>query len=71
MFPLVGFVRADDPRMRGTIEAVENELTSPQGFVYRYEDFDDALGGQEGVFAICTFWLVDDLILLGEIDKAR
>ena len=71
MFPLVGFIKADDPRMLATIRAVESELTSPQGFVYRYKDFDDGLGGDEGIFVICTFWLVDDLILLGEIDRAR
>ena len=71
MLPLVGFIKADDPRMLSTIRAVESELTSPQGFVYRYKTFDDGLGGVEGIFAICTFWLVDDLILLGEIDRAR
>ena len=71
MLPLVGFIRADDPRMRSTIEAIERELTSSQGFVYRYRDFDDGLGGQEGTFTVCTFWLADDLILLGQVDKAR
>ena len=57
--------------MLATIRAVESELTTPQGLVYRYKDFDDGLGGDEGIFVICTFWLVDDLILLGEIDRAR
>jgi GH15 family glucan-1,4-alpha-glucosidase len=71
MLPLVGFIRADDPRMRSTIEAIERELTSPQGLVYRYKGFDDGLGGREGTFTICTFWLADDLIALGEIDRAR
>ena len=71
MLPLVGFIRADDPRMRSTIEAIERDLTSPQGYVYRYEMFDDGLGGQEGAFTICGFWLADDLIALGEVDRAR
>ncbi len=71
MLPLVGFIKADDPRMLATIRATESDLTSPQGFVYRYRDFDDGLAGDEGVFNICTFWLADNLILLGEIDKAR
>ena len=57
--------------MLATIRATESNLTSPQGFVYRYRGFDDGLAGDEGVFNICTFWLADNLILLGEIDKAR
>ncbi len=44
MLPLVGFIRADEPRMRSTIEAIERELTSPEGCVYRYLDYDDGLG---------------------------
>ena len=71
MLPLVGFIRADDPRMRSTIKAIEDELTSPQGYVYRYREYDDGLGGEEGTFTICTFWLADNLIALGEIDRAR
>ena len=71
MLPLVGFIRADDPRMRSTIAAIERELASPQGHLYRYRDYDDGLGGEEGTFTTCTFWLADDLILLGEVDRAR
>ncbi len=71
MLPLVGFIQADDPRMRATIEATERELASPQGFVYRYRGLDDGLAGNEGTFTICTFWLADDLIALGELEKAR
>jgi GH15 family glucan-1,4-alpha-glucosidase len=71
MLPLVGFLKATDPRMRSTIEATLRELTSPDGFVYRYRDFDDGLAGTEGTFLICTFWLADNLILLGEITRAR
>jgi GH15 family glucan-1,4-alpha-glucosidase len=71
MLPLFGFIGADDPRMRSTIAATERELTSPQGFVYRYKDFDDGLPEGEGTFAMCTFWLVDNLILLGEVERGR
>lgn len=71
MLPLLGFIRADDPRMRSTIEAIERDLTSPAGYVYRYKDYDDGLGGTEGAFTICTFWLCDDLIALGQVDRAR
>ena len=71
MLPLVGFIRADDPRMRSTIQAIERELMSPQGHVYRYKGLDDGLGGDEGTFTICTFWLADDLLALGEIGRAR
>ena len=71
MLPLVGFISVQDPRMVSTIRAIERELTSEEGFVYRYRGFDDGLAGTEGVFNICTFWLADNLILLGEIDRAR
>ena len=39
--------------------------------MYRYKDFDDGLGGNEGSFTICTFWLADNLIHMGELDEAR
>ncbi|MCH7836443.1 MAG: glycoside hydrolase family 15 protein, partial [Chloroflexi bacterium] len=48
MMPLVGFLKATDPRMRSTIEAIERELTSPEGLVYRYRGFHDGLAGDEG-----------------------
>ena len=71
MMPLVGFIKATDPRMRSTIEAIERGLTSPEGLVYRYRGFHDGLQGDEGTFAICSYWLADNLILLGEVDRAR
>ena len=57
--------------MRSTIEAIERELTSPQGFVFRYKGYNDGLEGGEGAFLMCTFWLADNLIALGQIDRAR
>lgn len=71
MLPKVGFIAADDPRMRGTIDAIQRELTSPQGFVFRYHGLDDGLQGGEGTFTICSFWLADNLIAIGEVEQAR
>ncbi|OHZ00128.1 glycoside hydrolase family 15 protein [Salinicola sp. MIT1003] len=72
LLPLVGFLSADDPRMRSTIEAIQRELTY-DGFVYRFasDDKRDDLTRGEGAFLICGFWLVDNLILLGRQDEAR
>ncbi len=71
MIPLVHFLPATDPRMRGTIDAVQRELMS-DGFVRRYrtETKGDGLPPGEGAFLACTFWLVDNLALLGRIDEA-
>ena len=72
--PLYGFLPADDPRVRGTLEAVRRELLV-DGFVQRYrhdEDVEsvDGLPPGEGAFFLCSFWFVDNLILLGELDEA-
>ncbi len=66
MIPQVGFLAADDPRVRGTIAAIERELMV-DGLVRRYSTGSgvDALPGTEGVFLACTFWLVDALALIG------
>jgi GH15 family glucan-1,4-alpha-glucosidase len=71
MIPLVRFLPATDWRMRNTIAAIEKHLTSLEGFVYRYKGYDDGVEGGEGTFNICTLWLADNLILLGETDKAQ
>lgn len=66
MIPLVGFLPPDDPRVRGTIEAVERELLV-DGFVLRYKNHPelDGLPKGEGAFLPCTFWLADNLNLIG------
>jgi GH15 family glucan-1,4-alpha-glucosidase len=71
MIPLVHFLPATDPRMRGTIEAIQRELMV-DGFVLRYptEKTDDGLPPGEGSFLACTFWLVDNLALTGQLDEA-
>ena len=70
MMPIVGFLPADDPRMRATIDAIADRLTDEHGFVFRYLN-DDGLPGGEGTFGICTFWLAECLALAGEVDRAR
>jgi GH15 family glucan-1,4-alpha-glucosidase len=69
MMPIVGFLPATDPRMRATIDAIAQRLTDEHGLVYRYLA-DDGLGGDEGTFLLCTFWLAQALALAGEVDRA-
>ncbi len=69
LLPLVGFIAVDDPRMRSTVDYIIEHLTDEQGFVYRYLS-DDGLFGSEGTFAICTFWLVDNLAMQGRVTEA-
>jgi GH15 family glucan-1,4-alpha-glucosidase len=70
MMAIVGFLPADDPRMRSTIETIAAQLTDDEGFVYRYRS-DDQLDGEEGTFALCTFWLAHCWALLGDVERAR
>jgi len=70
MIPFVGFLPFDDPRVRATIEAVDDRLTSETGLVYRY-DGPDGLPGGEGTFLLCSFWLVDALALTGRVEAAE
>jgi GH15 family glucan-1,4-alpha-glucosidase len=72
MMPLLGFLPANDPRMRATIEAIQRDLTV-DGFVLRYraDAADDGLPPGEGTFLLCTFWLADNLIQLGQRDEAN
>jgi GH15 family glucan-1,4-alpha-glucosidase len=75
VIPLVGFLPADDPRMVGTVAAIERELVR-DGFVYRYSHDEEArridgLPPGEGAFLPCTFWLADNLALQGRLDEAE
>jgi GH15 family glucan-1,4-alpha-glucosidase len=74
MMPLVGFLPATDPRVRGTIEAIERDLVV-DGLVRRYAHDGagtvDGLPPGEGAFLPCSFWLADDLVLLGRRADAR
>jgi GH15 family glucan-1,4-alpha-glucosidase len=70
----VGFLPPDDPRIVGTVEAIERELCGGP-FVRRYSTDPscnvDGLPGDEGAFLACSFWLVDNLALLGRYTEAR
>ncbi|WP_242000964.1 glycoside hydrolase family 15 protein [Kribbella rubisoli] len=72
LIPQVGFLPADDPRVVGTVEAVQRELAS-DGFVRRYltEHTDDGINDSEGTFLICSFWLADALAMIGRVGEAR
>jgi GH15 family glucan-1,4-alpha-glucosidase len=70
LIPLVRFLPADDPRVRATMERIAVEL-APDGLVYRYLDTDDGLTGQEATFVICSFWLVQNFAMAGELDRAQ
>ncbi len=72
MMPLVGFLPATDDRVRGTVNAIERELTF-DGFAFRYRTVQevDGLPPGEATFLLCSFWLADNLQLLGRSDDAR
>jgi GH15 family glucan-1,4-alpha-glucosidase len=72
LIPLVRFLPADDERVRNTVLATADELTE-HGLVLRYrvEETDDGLHGEEGSFAICSFWLVSALSEIGERARAH
>jgi GH15 family glucan-1,4-alpha-glucosidase len=72
MLPSVGFLPPTDPRLRGTLEAIEKYLMR-DGFVLRHDprEVSDEKHPIEGVFLACTLWLADAYVLTGEIDKAQ
>ena len=71
LMPLTGFLPPEDPRIRKTVEAVERYLMK-DGFIQRYvTDSSDGLKGAEGAFIACSFWFVDNLVLIGRKDDAR
>ncbi|MGB9979783.1 glycoside hydrolase family 15 protein [Methanobacterium sp.] len=69
LIPRMGLLPYDDPRVQGTIEVVMKNLMTEKGLVYRYKN-EDGLPGNEGCFALCSFWLVDSLALSGRLDEA-
>ncbi|MET9878010.1 glycoside hydrolase family 15 protein [Actinacidiphila glaucinigra] len=78
LIPQVGFLPPDDKRVIGTIEAIQRELSTEDGFVLRYPtdappggENLDGLPGDEGAFLACSFWLADDLAMIGRVDEAR
>jgi GH15 family glucan-1,4-alpha-glucosidase len=76
LIPQMGFLPPDDKRVIGTIEAIQRELSTEDGFVLRYPTQGDSAGvdglqGDEGAFLACSFWLADDLAMIGRVDEAR
>nr|WP_203600327.1 glycoside hydrolase family 15 protein [Streptomyces sp. SID10853] len=76
LIPQMGFLPPDDKRVIGTVEAIQRELSTPDGFVLRYPTTGgsagvDGLEGDEGAFLACSFWLADDLAMIGRVDEAR
>jgi GH15 family glucan-1,4-alpha-glucosidase len=72
LLPIVGFLPAHDPRIRGTVEAIGRELMV-DGLILRYHTHqaDDGLPAGEGVFLACSFWYVDNLVLQGRHAEGR
>ncbi|MBS4074529.1 glycoside hydrolase family 15 protein [Ameyamaea chiangmaiensis] len=73
LIPQIGFLPPDDPRVIGTVEAIEHDLIR-DGLVLRYrtEEVDDGLDQQdEGAFLACSFWLVNTYVLMGRRDDAQ
>jgi GH15 family glucan-1,4-alpha-glucosidase len=72
LLPSVGFLPASDPRIRGTLEAVEKYLMR-DGFVLRHDprEISDETQPIEGAFLACTLWLADAYVLAGDIAKAQ
>jgi GH15 family glucan-1,4-alpha-glucosidase len=72
LIPTVGFLKASDPRIVGTVRAIEKRLVV-DGFVKRYDtaSTDDGLPAGEGAFLACSFWLADVYVLMQRHDDAR
>jgi len=76
LIPLMGFLPADDPRVRGTIECIKAQL-EVNGFIHRFvpdlvpKQGKLVLGEEEGGFLMCTFWLVQVYIQRGELESAE
>jgi GH15 family glucan-1,4-alpha-glucosidase len=72
LLPLVGFLPPTDPRIVGTVKAIEQRLVF-DGFVMRYDTGEvvDGLPPGEGAFLACSFWLADNYVLQGRVDEAR
>ncbi|MBA3702519.1 MAG: glycoside hydrolase family 15 protein, partial [Rubrobacteraceae bacterium] len=77
IMPLVFFLAPSDPRMLGTLDAINRPPRDgglvANSLVYRYdiEKSADGLAGEEGTFSLCTFWLVEALTRAGRLDEAR
>ena len=69
LLPLKGFIPPGDPRVRSTVETIRRELEVADGLLLRYRT-DDGLEGHEGAFLMCSFWLVELLARMGDLQEA-
>ncbi len=70
LFPLLRFLDRHDPRTKDVINAMREELSYEDLYVYRYR-VDDGLAGEEGAFILCTFWMIASLAAIGDIPEAE
>ena len=70
VLPLLGIEKPNSPRVRGTIDAIRDELSAGGPLLYRYPPGDDGLPGTEGAFLPCSFWLVQALAVTGRRREA-
>ncbi|GAC1643121.1 MAG: glycoside hydrolase family 15 protein [Herpetosiphon sp.] len=70
LMPMVGFIDGKDPRMVATVDATLDQLVS-NGLCYRYHAAPEGVSGSEATFVLCTFWLIDALILAGRVEHAK
>jgi alpha,alpha-trehalase len=71
--PLRRVVDACHPRMRATTDAIARHLSAGDGLLYRYlpDESPDGMSGDEGAFVLCSFWLVENLVLQGKAEEAQ
>jgi GH15 family glucan-1,4-alpha-glucosidase len=70
VLPLLGLEPVDSPRVSGTIDVIRARLSAGGPFLYRYRPGEDGLGGGEGAFLPCSFWLVQALARIGRTREA-
>ena len=72
LLPITGFLPPDDPRVLGTVAAIERYLMAG-GLVFRYDSevVPDGLPSGEGVFIACSCWLADVYVMIGRLAEAR
>ncbi|WP_255193346.1 glycoside hydrolase family 15 protein [Natronobeatus ordinarius] len=70
LIPLYDFLPPDDERVQSTIDTVRSELTTDEGLVYRFAN-SEARPREPGGFLLCSFWLVDALVVSGRLEEAE
>jgi GH15 family glucan-1,4-alpha-glucosidase len=68
VLPLIEYCDAASPRMRSTVEKICERLLK-NNLLYRYREVDDGVSGEEGSFGVCNFWLIENLVKSGKVDK--